>query len=60
MSSSAPDAAALGWAVQAVRTEKRISEMQLAEATGFMLIDAGWPWSVGEMVPTYGGVMPRQ
>jgi transcriptional regulator with XRE-family HTH domain len=36
MTSSAPDAAALGRAVQAVRTERGISQMQLAEATGFM------------------------
>lgn len=31
-----PDAAALGRAVQAIRTERGISQMQLAEATGFM------------------------
>jgi transcriptional regulator with XRE-family HTH domain len=36
MSDQAPDAAALGRAVLAVRTEKGISQMQLAEATGFM------------------------
>jgi transcriptional regulator with XRE-family HTH domain len=36
MSDQAPDAAALGRAVQAVRTEHGISQMQLAEATGFM------------------------
>jgi transcriptional regulator with XRE-family HTH domain len=36
MSDQAPDAAALGRAVQAVRTEQGISQMQLAEATGFM------------------------
>lgn len=36
MSSSAPDAVALGRALQAARTEKGISQMQLAEATGFM------------------------
>jgi transcriptional regulator with XRE-family HTH domain len=35
MSSSAPDAAALGRAVHAVRTERGISQVQLAEATGF-------------------------
>jgi len=31
-----PDAAALGCAVQAIRSERRISQTQLAEATGFM------------------------
>jgi transcriptional regulator with XRE-family HTH domain len=31
-----PDAAALGRAVQAIRTERSISQTQLAEATGFM------------------------
>jgi transcriptional regulator with XRE-family HTH domain len=31
-----PDAAALGRAVQAIRAEKGMSQMQLAEATGFM------------------------
>jgi len=36
MSDQAPDAAALGRAVLAVRTEKGISQTQLAEATGFM------------------------
>jgi transcriptional regulator with XRE-family HTH domain len=36
MSDQAPDAAALGRAVLAVRTERGISQMQLAEATGFM------------------------
>jgi transcriptional regulator with XRE-family HTH domain len=36
MSDQAPDAAALGRAVQAVRSEQGISQMQLAEATGFM------------------------
>jgi transcriptional regulator with XRE-family HTH domain len=36
MSDQAPDAAALGRAVLAVRTENGISQMQLAEATGFM------------------------
>jgi transcriptional regulator with XRE-family HTH domain len=36
MSDQAPDAAALGRAVLAVRTDKGISQMQLAEATGFM------------------------
>jgi transcriptional regulator with XRE-family HTH domain len=36
MSDQAPDAAALGRAVLAVRTEKGISQMQLAEVTGFM------------------------
>jgi transcriptional regulator with XRE-family HTH domain len=36
MSDQAPDAVALGRAVLAVRTEKGISQMQLAEATGFM------------------------
>jgi transcriptional regulator with XRE-family HTH domain len=36
MSTSAPDAAALGRALQAVRTERGISQMQLAKATGFM------------------------
>ncbi|HEY4812684.1 MAG TPA: helix-turn-helix transcriptional regulator [Solirubrobacteraceae bacterium] len=33
---SAPDAAALGRAIQAIRTENDMSQMQLAEATGFM------------------------
>lgn len=32
----APDAAALGRAIQAIRTEHGLSQMQLAEATGFM------------------------
>ena len=32
----APDAAALGRAIQAMRTEHGLSQMQLAEATGFM------------------------
>jgi transcriptional regulator with XRE-family HTH domain len=36
MPGSTPDAAALGQAVQAIRTEQGISQMQLAEATGFM------------------------
>ncbi|MGA8744886.1 MAG: helix-turn-helix transcriptional regulator [Solirubrobacterales bacterium] len=36
MPSSAPDAAALGRALQAVRAERGISQTQLAEATGFM------------------------
>jgi transcriptional regulator with XRE-family HTH domain len=36
MPGSSPDAAALGRAVQAIRTEKGISQTQLAEATGFM------------------------
>lgn len=36
MSASPPDAAALGRAVQAIRVERGISQMQLAEATGFM------------------------
>ena len=36
MSEQAPDAAALGRAVLAVRTEKGISQTQLADATGFM------------------------
>jgi len=36
MPGSVPDAAALGRAVQAVRTERGISQVQLAEATGFM------------------------
>jgi transcriptional regulator with XRE-family HTH domain len=31
-----PDAAALGRAVQAIRAEKRISQVQLSEATGLM------------------------
>jgi transcriptional regulator with XRE-family HTH domain len=31
-----PDAAALGRAVQAIRVEKGISQIQLAENTGFM------------------------
>jgi transcriptional regulator with XRE-family HTH domain len=36
MSALPPDAAALGRAVQAIRAEQGISQMQLAEATGFM------------------------
>jgi transcriptional regulator with XRE-family HTH domain len=36
MSGSAPDAAALGRAVQAIRAERGISQVQLAEVTGFM------------------------
>jgi transcriptional regulator with XRE-family HTH domain len=32
----APDAAALGRAVQAIRAERGISQVQLAEVTGFM------------------------
>jgi transcriptional regulator with XRE-family HTH domain len=36
MPGSIPDAAALGRAVQAVRTERGMSQVQLAEATGFM------------------------
>lgn len=36
MPSPAPDAAALGRALQAMRTERGISQTQLAEATGFM------------------------
>jgi XRE family transcriptional regulator, regulator of sulfur utilization len=35
MTSSAPDAAALGRAVVAIRAERGISQVQLAEATGF-------------------------
>jgi transcriptional regulator with XRE-family HTH domain len=35
MSRPAPDTAALGRAVQAIRTERRMSQVQLAEATGF-------------------------
>ena len=35
MSGHAPDAAALGQAVQAIRAERRISQVQLAGATGF-------------------------
>jgi len=35
MPDHAPDAAALGRAVQAIRTEKGISQMQLATTTGF-------------------------
>jgi transcriptional regulator with XRE-family HTH domain len=36
MPSSAPDAAALGRAVQAIRAERGISQVQLSEATGLM------------------------
>jgi transcriptional regulator with XRE-family HTH domain len=36
MPAQAPDAVALGRAIQAIRTEQGISQMQLAEATGFM------------------------
>jgi XRE family transcriptional regulator, regulator of sulfur utilization len=36
MPDSAPDMAALGRAVQAIRAEREISQVQLAEATGFM------------------------
>jgi transcriptional regulator with XRE-family HTH domain len=32
----APDAAALGRAVRAIRTERGLSQVQLAEATGFI------------------------
>jgi transcriptional regulator with XRE-family HTH domain len=35
MSSSTPDLLALGRAVRAIRDEKGISQVQLAEATGF-------------------------
>ena len=35
MSGPVPDAAALGRAVQAIRAERRISQVQLASATGF-------------------------
>jgi len=35
MSGHAPDAAALGRAVHAIRAERRISQVQLANATGF-------------------------
>jgi transcriptional regulator with XRE-family HTH domain len=35
MPASSPDAAALGRAVHAIRVERRISQVQLAEATGF-------------------------
>lgn len=36
MPEPAPDAAALGRAVRAIRDERGISQTQLAEATGFM------------------------
>jgi transcriptional regulator with XRE-family HTH domain len=36
MPEPSPDAAALGRAIQAVRTERGLSQTQLAEATGFM------------------------
>lgn len=36
MSKQTPDAAALGRAVRALRDERGISQVQLAEATGFM------------------------
>jgi transcriptional regulator with XRE-family HTH domain len=36
MPEQAPDAAALGRAIQAIRTEHGMSQMELAEATGFM------------------------
>jgi XRE family transcriptional regulator, regulator of sulfur utilization len=36
MPDHAPDAVALGRAILAVRTERGLSQMQLAEATGFM------------------------
>jgi transcriptional regulator with XRE-family HTH domain len=36
MPGSAPDAAALGRAVQAIRAERGISQVQLAADTGFM------------------------
>jgi transcriptional regulator with XRE-family HTH domain len=35
MNRPAPDTAALGRAVLAIRTERRMSQIQLAEATGF-------------------------
>lgn len=35
MSDATPDVAALGRAVQAIRTQRRISQMQLAANTGF-------------------------
>ena len=35
MSSSTPDAAALGRAVRAIREERGVSQMQLAASTGF-------------------------
>jgi transcriptional regulator with XRE-family HTH domain len=36
MPQQAPDAVALGRAIQAIRTERGMSQMQFAEATGFM------------------------
>lgn len=36
MPASSPDAAALGRAVQAIRTEAGLSQVQLSEATGLM------------------------
>jgi len=36
MSTSTPNAAALGRAVRVIRAERGISQIQLAEATGFM------------------------
>ena len=36
MSAPAPDAAALGRAVRAIRTERGLSQVQLAAATGFI------------------------
>jgi transcriptional regulator with XRE-family HTH domain len=36
MPAAIPDLAALGQAVQAIRTERGMSQVQLAEATGFM------------------------
>jgi transcriptional regulator with XRE-family HTH domain len=36
MAKTAPDAAALGRAVQAIRAEQGMTQMQLVEATGFM------------------------
>jgi transcriptional regulator with XRE-family HTH domain len=36
MAPTAPDAAALGRAVQVIRAERGLTQMQLAEATGFM------------------------
>jgi transcriptional regulator with XRE-family HTH domain len=56
MPDHAPDAAALGRAVQAIRAKKGISQVQLAEATGFR---QSWISSVehGRRNPSWSNVV---
>jgi transcriptional regulator with XRE-family HTH domain len=56
MSRSAPDKAALGRAVLAIRTERRMSQVQLAEATGFR---QSWVSSVehGQRNPSWSNLV---